>query len=537
MKKGNFDHTFDLVRFILRRERVISTLWIVILAFFCIGLAPAMFEMFSGEGRDAYVAMIENPAMVGIMGPMYGTDDFTTGALYANAMLLWLIIAVGAMNVLLIVRHTRADEEQGRTEVVRSLPVGRLANLHAAMIAAVIINAALALATGGGIAVMGLESMGWGGSMLFGVTLGVSGLFFASVTAVFCQLAASSRGAAGLSFLTLTVAYMMRAAGDLNNEALSWASPLGLVQRGQIYVENYVWPSLILLLATVAVAVIAYALNAVRDMGQGFIPARPGRRDAKKSLCSPFGLAWRLLRVTLIVCWLSVFMIAASYGAVLDGIDEFLEQNEMYAMLIGSNPDFTAAQMFVSMVTAIMSMLALIPVLMVILKVRGEEKEGRSEHLLSRSVSRVRYISGYTAAAFAAAVLMQFGIVIGLYSVAMSVLPDPGDLTFAYLLQANMAFLPAIWVMVGLAVLIIGLIPKATPAVWAYYGFAFFAIMMGRMPGLLPEWVLKLSPFGHTPLLPVDEMNYAALAVLTVVAAALTAAGFVFYRRRDMLTV
>jgi ABC-2 type transport system permease protein len=536
MNNGNFTHSFDLVRLILRRERVISSLWLLILMFFCVALAPAMNEMFGGEGRLAYVAMIDNPAMIGMMGPLYGTDDFTAGALYANAMLLWVLIAVGAMNILLVTRHTRTDEEQGRTEVVRSLPVGRLANIHAAMLSAVIINTALALTVGAGIAVLRLEGMDPAGSMLYGATLGVTGLFFAAVTAVFCQLCVSSRGAAGLSFLALTAAYMQRAAGDLNNEALSWASPLGLVQRGQIYVGNYWRPVLLLLLAVVAVTAVSYALNSVRDMGQGFIAARPGRTGAKKSLCSPLGLSWRLLRTTLIVCWVFVFAIAASYAAILDGIDDFLEQNEMYAMIIGSNPNFTSAQMFVSMVTSIMSMLALIPVLMAILKVRGEEKEGRAEHLLSRSVSRVRHMSGFAVLAFASAVLMQFGIITGIYSVAASVLPDPGELSLAYLFKAVMVFLPAIWVMLGAAVLLIGLLPKAAPVIWAYYGFAFFAIMMGRIPGLLPAWSLKLSPFGHIPQLPVDEVNGLTLAVLTLIAAGLTALGFVFYRKRDMQT-
>ncbi len=46
----------------------------------------------------------------------------------AHQMLLLTAMAVGIMSILLVTRHTRADEEDGRIEMIRSLPAGRLAN-------------------------------------------------------------------------------------------------------------------------------------------------------------------------------------------------------------------------------------------------------------------------------------------------------------------------------------------------------------------------------------------------------------------------
>jgi ABC-2 type transport system permease protein len=471
-----------------------------------------------------------------MMGPVYGIESYTAGAMYSNSMLVWILIVVALMNIMLVVRHTRADEESGRAEVVRSLPTGRLSNLNATMIVVLIINLVNGLLTGLLIAATGVETMGFAGSMLYGAVLCVFGLFFAAVAAVFSQISTSSRGAIGLSLVTLGVLYLMRAAGDLNSEALSLISPMGLIQRAQIYVENYWWPVGAVLLITVLVAVLAYKLNSIRDIGLGFIHARPGRKNASPLLRSSFGLSFRLLRNIILAWTVGIFILGASYASVLGDFDSFVASSEFYSMIIGSSPGFTIAQMFVSMVVSLATLFAVVPVLIVALKVRGEEKDERSEHVLTRSVSRVKYLLGYVILAVITSILVQGADALGIYSAAQAVLADPSDLTLGYLIKAHFVFLPALWVMIGITVLLIGLIPKATAAIWAYFGFTFFAVFMGRIPDLLPGWFSKLTPFGFIPQLPMDEINYGTLAVLTLIAAALTVAGLFFYRRRDMVT-
>lgn len=529
--RGDFDNSGRIVRFMLRRERVMSSMWVAILFLFSTLLAAGMGSMFTEDARQALAETLKNPGMVAMMGPVYGADNYTIGAMFGTTMLLWVVIAIAIMNIFLVVRHTRADEERGRAEVVRSLPTGRLANLNAVMITAVVVNFALALLSGFGVFFASAGDMGFTGSMLYGATLGVSGLFFAALTALFSQLSSSSRGATGLSVLALGVFYIMRAAGDMNSEALSLVSPLGLVQRTQIYVENHVWPVLLLLLAAVVIAIIAYALNAVRDMDQGFIPAKPGRREAPKGLLSSFGLSFRLLRNILIAWLVSMFLLGAAYGSILGDIETFVAQSEFYQMIIGMNDEYSMATMFTAMVNSIMSLICLIPLITAALKTRGEEKDGRAEHILARTVSRSKFMGGYTAIAFISSVLMQFATVFGLYIASVAVLEEP--IALGFLIKSSMVYLPALWVMIGITVLLTGLLPKLTGAVWAYFGFSFFTAFIGRVLEL-PEWLHKLNPFGFVPQLPIDNINYLTLAVLTAIAAVLTDAGFVFYRRRDM---
>ncbi|MCL2637283.1 MAG: hypothetical protein FWD48_02830 [Oscillospiraceae bacterium] len=553
--KGNFDYTGKLVKFMLRRERIIAAIWIVVIVIFTVALAPGLEAMFpDGEARENISLMYDNPIMVSMMGPIYEIDgEYTTGGIYAGMMLLWVMISVAVMNIFIVVRHTRADEERWRAEVIRSLPVGRLANINAAMLTALVINAILAITTGLGLAVAGVESIDFAGSMLYGAVLGASGLAFAAISAIFCQLSASTSGAFGLSFLALGGSYMLRAAGDVGNEVLSLISPLGLAQRTKVYVENDLLPLFALLIITIALSALAYKLNSMRDLGQGFIPARMGRREAKKSLLSPFGLSLRLLKNAIIVWVISMLLLGASYGSIIGEIDRFVGDSPEYLTLVGLSPEILEllseqdkADMIVdgfgSFVTTMMTLIALVPLLMFAMKPKSEEVDGRAEGILSRSVSRPKYLAGYVIITFTMSLIMQLCTALGLYGAAAANEVNP--FVLEKLLAANFVYLPALWLIIGLAVLIVGVFPKAGGVVWGYYGFICFMALIGNIPDLLPAWVANLSPFKFIPeirvtsfdLFPAAENSFAPLIVMTVIAITLTVIGFIGYRKRDLMT-
>ena len=531
--RGYFETTCRLMRFMLRRERILSTLWLAGLILFSVSLASGMTDMFDAPARVALAETLKNPGMIALMGPVYGADNYTVGAMYSNTMFIWVAITVAAMNIMLVIRHTRADEEKGRAEVVRSLPTGRLAILNAAMLTAVTVNTVLAVLTGLGVAAMGVESMDFWPSMLYGAALGASGLFFAAVAALFSQLSASSRSATVYSFITLCLFFVMRAAGDVGREAISLISPLGLVQRSQLYVENHGWPVIVLLVETAIVAAAAFVLNAVRDIDQGFISARPGRPEASRLLRTPFGLAFRLLRNSMFGWFVIMFCLGASYGTILADIEMFVAESEFYQMVISANDEFTTLEMFTATVNVIASLVAVIPLLTITLRPRVEEREGRAEAVMARPVSREKYLSGYVVPAFAASVLFPLASALGLYASSAAVLKEPISLSF--LLEANLVFAPALWVMIGAAVLLVGVLPKATGVIWVYFGLSFFTEFVGRMLDL-PEWLGKLTPLGHIPVLPVEETNLMTLCLVGAIGLALTLAGTYFYERRDLVS-
>src|SRR5690625_7844430 len=101
--------------------------------------------------RQAVAETMKNTAIAAMVGQGYGLDHYTNGAMMAHQMLLFTGIAVAIMSILFVARHTRADEEDGRIELVRSLPTGRLSNLTAGISVISGINVLLALLIGLGL--------------------------------------------------------------------------------------------------------------------------------------------------------------------------------------------------------------------------------------------------------------------------------------------------------------------------------------------------------------------------------------------------
>ena len=564
-----FDNTLKLTKFMLKRERTTSTAWIlsmVILNFLILLLMGGVL-MPDAYAIAEFMAMLENPTLLAMVGPLYSMDVATMGALYTLMMLVFMGIAVGIMNIFLVVRHTRADEEAGRYEVLRSLPCGRLANVNAAMFAAVIVNvimaALFAVTMWFGMNIVG-ESMGFGAAAVWGAALGAVGLAFAGAAAAFSQLSANSRGASGLSFALMGLFYFLRAGADMNPDEmgfLAFFGPLGLMSRTWAYIHNNWWPIFAILGMAAAFTALAYWMCSIRDIDQGMIPARPGKAHGGRLLKTPLGLNFRLLRTSIIIWLVVLFVTGLSYSTVLSDIPTFIAGNETYRqMLLGPTglldqidgqtteeiarqmnavlgmAGLSIVQLFANMVSFMMTMIAMIPVLMFILKAKAEEKAIRTELIVATPTSKTKYMLGFVIIAFASAVLMQVAYAVGLYSMAGTVLENPADLPMGFLMQSVLVYVPALWIMAGIAVLLVGLFPRRTGLIWAYYGFTFIAMMYGRM---FPEteWMANITPLGWVPQLPMDDISLPVLAVKMVLAVAFAAAGVFCYRRRDINAV
>ena len=561
---GAFFNTAKLTKFALKRERVTSTVWIVLFGLIVIGLVPGMYLAIDAESREALLPILEMPAMIGMMGPAYAVGHYGFGPLYTTMMLLFTAFAAAIMNIFLIARHTRADEEKGRFEVLRSLPVGSVSSLGAAMITAVIVNAVLAIVIALGMYSVRVSGMCFAGSLLWGVSLASVGLVFAAITALFCQLSPSSRGAIGYTFALLGLFYLLRAPGDLNPdlEILSLISPLGLVLRTEAYMSNNWWPIFVLLATACAITALALRFNLKRDIEQGLIPAKPGPASGGLLMKGDLGLTFRLLRPGMIAWIVGMFLLSASYATVLDGIDDFIAGNEMYQMLIlgpagipldvleAMPPEervemmrtlvemagYTITELFASMPNSMMGMITIVPIVLIILKAKSEEEAARSELILATPVSRKWHLLWYTGFAFDMAFVLQLVLAIGFFVVGQGVIYDPAELTLGFLLRANLVYVPALWVMIGLTVFIYGIRPKLTGIIWGYFAYTFIVVFFGRM-GVFPEFMPYLTPIGFVPDLPVDDITALPLIIMAALGIALSALGIFFYDRRDINVV
>ncbi|WP_078544873.1 ABC transporter permease [Litchfieldia alkalitelluris] len=523
--------TAYLSRVILRLDRFRISLWIIGLTFFTVIVPISFTELYGSQTeRDVMAQTMANPAMTAMIGPG-ALEHYTIGAMTSHQMLLMTAAVVGLMSILLVSRHTRADEEEGRLEMIRSLPTGRLSYLHSTLVVMTATFVVLALINGFGLYALGIESMDLEGSLLYGVALGATGLFFTGVTAVFAQASESSRGTIGYSIAVLLVSYLVRAITDVSNESLSWISPLGWVTKAEVYSENNWYPILLMVAASILLYAFAYFLNAIRDLGSGFLPARAGRKNASRFLQNPIGLALRLQQTGIIAWAIGMFVLGASYGSVLGDLESFISDNEMMKQMLQPEAGFTITEQFIPMLMVVMSILATIPPVMAINKLRAEEKKERVVHLLARAVSRTKLLGSYLLIAVLNGFVMISLAAIGLWSAGNASIEE--GISFTMIFKAALSYYPAMLVMISLSVFLIGFFPRITSFVWLYIVYSFMVVYFGGL-FQISEVISGLSPFGHVPQAPVEEFSVVPLLLLTLVAMVLTLLGRIGFNKRDI---
>ncbi len=115
------------------------------------------------------------------------------------------LVGVCLMTVLQVVRHTRAEEEEGRAELVRAGVVGRDAALAATMLvsgaAALLVGAGQAVATAG-------AQVPVGDALLYGASVAALGLVFAAIALCTAQVFTHARAASGSALAVFGVAYV-----------------------------------------------------------------------------------------------------------------------------------------------------------------------------------------------------------------------------------------------------------------------------------------------------------------------------------------
>ncbi|WMC93741.1 ABC transporter permease [Kineothrix sp. MB12-C1] len=518
------------LRFIARRERRMSLVWVICVAGSAILFAGMYPGLFPDENSLLIMATTMNtPAMVALMGPVYGLESINISIIMAQECLIWFAIAVAIMNIFFVNRHTRMDEELGRHEMLRALPIGRLTGACATLFGSFLLNVVISLIIALGLIGINLDGTTVSGAFVYALSIGVQGFLFAALTLLMAQLFSTSRAVSGSAFTVLGIFYIMRMSGDIADNILSYISPMGLGLKVLAFYENDYVPLWILLMEAIVIGLIALFVCAGRDLGEGILPARKGREHASFFLQGELGLAWRLTRGTIFAWGIGMFVMGLTYGSVLGQIDTFVNENEMFQKILNAAGSYDIASNYIVLILAIGALLSTVPVIMLACKIHSEEKYERLEQLFSKAVPRERMYLSYIFLAFAESIAAPVLMVLGFYTVTQG----SGAVELKILMKAALVYLPALWIMLGLCVLFIGVFPKITSLVWAVFSFSFIMMYFGRLLDI-PEWVHKLSPFGNIPQLPVEEFSAAPLLVMILVSILFLAIGIVGYRQRDI---
>jgi ABC-2 type transport system permease protein len=524
--------TGALVRLALRRDRIMLPIWLYSFVAVAAGSASATIRLYPTVASRVQAARSIDGigGLVALYGRIYDPTSLGAVSMIKLGGLGGALVAVLAM--LLVVRHTRAEEETGRLELLGGAVLGRYAALAAALAVAVGTNVLLGLLTAVGLIVVGLPAAG---SVAFGLAWAGTGIAFAAVAAATAQLTESARTALGLATAVLGVAYLLRAAGDVAGPGgpgwLSWLSPVGWGQQVRPFAGERWWVLLLPVgFASVVVAASA-ALVARRDLGAGLVPARPGPAAAGRWLRGPLGLAWRLHR-GLLLAWAAGFAVfGAVLGSVAADVRDLLgsQQSRDLFTRLGGSADLTDA--FLATELGFFGIAAAAYGVQAALRLRAEESGLRAEPVLATAVGRVRWLASHLVIALAgsAAVLVAGGAAAGLAHAART-----GDLgQAARVVGGALAYVPAVSVLTGIVVATFGLWPRLVAVGWAALGVF---LLLGELGPVLKldQWALDVSPFTHVPRLPGAAVTATPLIWLTAAAMALVAAGLAGFRARDV---
>ncbi|WP_319459680.1 ABC transporter permease [Micromonospora sp. RTP1Z1] len=520
--------TRHLVRLILRRDRVLLPLWVLILAVLPMSYAASFFALFpTAAERAAYAAgTARNPSIVALLGPVYGES---VGALTAQRG-GFLLVIIALASLLTVIRHTRTEEEAGRRELLGGTVLGRYAGLTAALLVTYAADLLLGLLTAAGLVATGLPAAG---SLAYGLAGALVGVVFATVGGLAAQLTETAGGARGIAIAVLGVAFALRIAGDAaEREWLSWLSPLGWAPRVRAYEGDRWWVLALPLVLSALLAAVAYPLSVRRDLGAGLMPPRLGPATAGRALAGPFGLAWRLHRGQILWWSVGFGLLGLILGGAAKAAGSSVEGNpqlEQIMTRIGGAAGL--AEAYLGATLSLAGLAAAGYGIQAALRMRSEETDGRAEPLLATGVSRARWLLSHALIALVgpAVVLAVTGFATGL-TYGISVHDVPGELP--RMVGAGLAQLPAAWVLAGLAVLLYGLLPRFAPAAWAVLAVC---VLLGQLGAVLElsQWLLDLSPFTHTPQVLGDHWHATPLWLLSVVALLMAAVGLTAFRRRD----
>ncbi len=514
--------TGALARLAFRRDRIMLPAWVYVITAAIASNSYSLNKLYPTAAARADLAVSggHNPALVFLYGRLWGDS---LGAVSAWRYGVWAAIFAALMSVFLVVRHTRADEEAGRLELVGSAAVGRLAALTAGLLAALTANVVLA-----GLLVVVLVVLGLpvAGSVAFALVITTCGLAFAAIAAPAAQVAAGARPARGIALGVLGAAYLLRAVGDASTEML------------RPYTEDRWWVLALPLALTAAATAAAYALAVLRDHGAGLLPDRPGRPAASAWLRAvrhwPLGLAWRLQRGTLYGWVVGFAFTFAASGAAAKGIGSLLggsTQLRNAFTRLGGQAGITDA--YLAAIMSLGGLAAAAYATSAVLRLRAEETGGQAEPLLATAIGRTRWgLSHIAVAVVGTAVLLAVaGVAAGL---GYGLRTGSAGSEVARLLGAAMAQLPASLAVAGAAVLLFGLLPRASVAgAWTVVGVLVLIALFGQVLRL-SQWILDVSPFTHVPKLPGAAVTGTPLLWLSLAAVALVAAGLAGLRRRDI---
>ncbi|MBX3287158.1 MAG: hypothetical protein KF703_17555 [Actinobacteria bacterium] len=468
-----------------------------------------------------------------LFGPVDRIDTVGGYAAYKSFVFLTSIGAVWA--ALAATRVLRGEEDAGRWQLVLA---GRTRAARATVATTAALGLAVAIVFAGTAVLTALAGrdpkvgLGVGGSLLYAASLAVAPAVFGAVGAVTSQLGRSRRVASALALGVVGASFVVRMVADAGPSTrwLLWATPFGWTERIRPFTEDDPRPLVVAALAVAALVAAAAVLAGRRDVGDGTFSSADAAPPRTAGLGSPFGLAVRLERAS-ILGW---FAGVAATGLILGSLSE-ITTHPAPASMSGMLDRFALQGAFLDQFLGISFLfLASLAALLAASQVgaAGEEEEsGRLVHALGGTTGRTAWFAGRLAlaavAVVAASVLGGGATWVG--ARARGVPVGAGEL-----LGAGLNVAPSALVALGVGALSLALAPAvAGRVVYALVAWSLIADVVGALVSGT-GWLAQLSLFHHMALAPAQGVDPVTLVATLAVAGGLAAVATAAFARRDL---
>ncbi|GAB3270264.1 exporter of polyketide antibiotics [Sinomonas notoginsengisoli] len=526
----------------LRRDRWQLVGWILgiaAMAMFSVAAVAKTYGDYTTQAEILKVALA-TPAILIFRGLARGPG---IGAFTFFEIFTFLALLAGWMSTFMAVRHSRAEEETGRAEMVSSTPAGRMLPLAATAVHGVVANILAAAVVALGFIASNLDPAG---SIVAGAATGAVGISFLGIGLLASEFMSTSRGANAISASLVLAAYLLRGFGDAAGTPgadgmsmtagwPSWLSPIGWGQQTFAYTGDRWWP-LVLPLALGGVCIAATALiRDRRDVGASLLAGRTGRADARPVLNGSFALAARL-QMGSIIGWciggLATGLLTGGLGSAVGAVTQTNPEATKALRSMIEAQGASTSQLLVSVFFLLAGVLAAACALQAIIRARQEEASGTGPWLVSQPLGRIRWFADYLALGSLTIVAVMLLTAAG----AWVSLVASGDTSEAVgnVWMSAIDQIPAALIFLAIPALVFVAWPEATiPAGWTVLGVAVLLGVFGGLIGV-DQSMTDLSPFSHTPVPGPGGRDWAGGLWMLGISLVATVSSLALMRRREV---
>ena len=516
--------------FTLRRNWVRLFVWLLIIVGMLAFIIDYYKDLFTDQAQlQGFVDTVHSPGLLAMVG-IISNPVSIGGAVWCKYWMFGsLMLGIGVL--FLMTRNLRADEDEGRAELMRAYPLG----IHVRLVSSVICMTALCIVIG---VLSGLVTSSLGvtdasdavtGSWILGISIAAIGLLGVGIGAVVNEVCPSSGAANGAGIAVFGVFYVIRMVGDLQSNWLVWVSPIGWGQKMDPWGANRWWLLIPILALSVVLVVVAWVMGSQRDLGASLARQSRGAASASWHLTKVWGMGLRLQRGSLIGWGIGMVVFALLMGSILNSVNDLFGSMGLAGLdALGGGLDALLGGLLIPLLCLAIGVFAAQSAT----SMRTDETRGVLESQLAGSMGRISWVLQRLAVTFVAVVvlLVVSGVCLGAaYGALVSDMSKVPILVGAFL-----AYLPACLLLASVFVLGFGWWPRFSVAVtWIVVG-ALWAVMIIGVALRIPTWLMDILPYNVTPQLPAEPMDWVPVIILSLIAVVLTVAGLIGFRRRNI---